>query len=107
MTDTNLEDYYTWRDSILYLFGYERELEITPCIKQVGKRHLLQKQIKNNDNFKLKKVSVDKNSKSVRFTTEYPIGKIIPSPKRSEMWSEITKSKKNKKKTLNLFEALQ
>jgi len=89
---TNQDDYYTWGDTFWYAFGWERELEVTPEIKQVGRRHLLQKQIKSNSNFKLKKVSVDKKTKSVTFTTEYPIGKIIPLPKKPVIWSEVVKA---------------
>jgi len=106
MTDDTVNqeiDYYTWGDTFWYLFGYNRDLEITPCIKQVGKRHLLQKQIKNNTSFKLKKVSVDKRSNSVTFETEYPLGKIITLPKKPKMWSEVGR----KKKKVNKFSLLE
>jgi len=96
-------DYYTWGDSLWYFLGYERELEITPSIKQVGKRHLLHKQLRKNNNFKLKKVSIDEKSNSVIFETAIPVGKIIPLPREPKIWSEVAR-KKNKH--INRFSVL-
>jgi len=101
---TNTEDYYTWTDSFWYVLGYERELEITPDIKQVGKRHLLHKQIKYSDNMKLKKVSINEMSQSVIFETEIPVGKIIPLPRKPAMWSEIARAKKKKKNRFTVLD---
>lgn len=86
-------------DYIYYLLGYEEE--VVADEKQVKQRHLMNKQISHNKEFKLKSIEGDSMLESYLFDPAMPVGKVIV-PKKHVKWSTVVKkSKKNRFDILN------
>jgi len=87
------------------MLGYEEE-EIKADEKQIKHRHLLCKQLTHSKKIKLKPPEIDMLA-SYCHNPAMPVGKIIPTPKKPEMWSEVTsRDPSGKKKTVNKFSQL-
>ena len=73
------------------MLGQEEEVpeEIKADPKQVKQRHMLHKQLKHTSKIRLKKPDVDLVA-SYCYNPSMPVGRVIPSPKKTT-WSEVVK----------------